>query len=469
MIASIVSPDFLRRASVRIATKLTLLLLLTGCASEHYVINAPLLQNAAQNTAQNAASNATPNKITNVVPPYSARFLEANDNSNSLLIAVAFSGGGYRAAALAYSVMREMENTKIVWEGKQKSVLDEVDFVSSVSGGSLTAAYYALYGKELFTTFEKNVLEIDLQSAMLTRTLSPRGLWRQTSSTFGRGDLLQELFDDKIFHGATYAAIPRKKPMVFITATDLEFGDRFEFSQEQFDHLCSDLNSVPISRAVAASAAVPIVFSPITIWNHNKNCPSLLKRLATSSRASKSTYIHLVDGGLSDNSGILTPLELIAARGGVIKSAQAIGVKGIKKRVFVIVNSQVRPQYDEDGSPNTPGLLRQLQSAIDTPIDRYAAANVMLLKREIARWKDEIARASDDELAGTLDRNVEFYVIEISFQDASTKLDTAVLQNIPTAFRISPDDVSRIDVFARESLRINPEWQRLLRDLTEGR
>lgn len=426
--------------------------LISSCSTAHYPINAPL-----------DTSGTMPGT------PYSARFLEAQGNSNSLLVAVAFSGGGYRAAALAYHVLAEMEATPIRWEGKSKTFLDEVDFISSVSGGSLASAYYALHGKDMFKTFEGTVLRQDLQAQMLTKTFAPSGVWRQTSKTFGRGDLLEELLNEKVFKGARFADLPRRKPMMFITATDLEYGDRFEFSQEQFDHLCSDLNSVSLARAVAASAAVPIVFSPVTIWNHSKNCPANPARLAIPSRAAQSPYVHLVDGGLSDNSGILTPLELIAARGGIIQSAKAIGMKGIKKRVFVIVNSQVRPRYADQNSPNTPGLLRQLQTAIDVPIDRHANASLTLLRREIARWKDELRRATDEELGDTISRNTEFYVIEVSFQSAESLVDTTDLQEIPTAFRISNRDVQRIGAFARDALRGNPEWQRLLRDLREAR
>jgi NTE family protein len=55
---------------------------------------------------------------------------------------------------------------------------------------------------------------------------------------------------------------------VFINATDIRYGERFEFSQDQFDPLCSDLEPFPLSRAVAASMAVPLLFSPVTLWNH---------------------------------------------------------------------------------------------------------------------------------------------------------------------------------------------------------
>jgi hypothetical protein len=85
------------------------------------------------------------------------------------------------------------------------------------------------------------------------------------------------------------------------------------------------------------------------------------------------------------------------------------------------------------------------------------------------RWKDELRRATDEELGDTISRNTEFYVIEVSFQSAESLVDTTDLQEIPTAFRISNRDVQRIGAFVRDALRNHPEWQRLLRDIREGR
>ena len=97
---------------------------------------------------------------------------------------------------------------------------------------------------------------------MLLRALLPRGLWRQNARYFGRGDILAELLDEMSFAGKTYADVPHQRPFVTVNATDMQYGGRFEFTQDQFDHICSDLDRLPISRAVAASMAAPLVFSP---------------------------------------------------------------------------------------------------------------------------------------------------------------------------------------------------------------
>src|SRR6187402_1427992 len=69
-------------------------------------------------------------------------------------IILAFSGGGTRAAALSYGVMEELRDTRIDSKGQQMRMLDEVDLISSVSGGSFTSAYYGLYGDDLFKNYE---------------------------------------------------------------------------------------------------------------------------------------------------------------------------------------------------------------------------------------------------------------------------------------------------------------------------
>ena len=66
--------------------------------------------------------------------------------SNELLLILAFSGGGTRAAAFAYGVLEELAATPVVLGGRPRRLLDEVDLISAVSGGSFTAAYYGLYG-----------------------------------------------------------------------------------------------------------------------------------------------------------------------------------------------------------------------------------------------------------------------------------------------------------------------------------
>lgn len=222
--------------------------------------------------------------------------------------------------------------------------------------------------------------------------------------------------------------------MDIVNATDLEYGDRFELSQDQFDHLCADLDAVPVSRAVAASMAMPLLLSPITVWNYSQDCPLEQRPLVLKGRAAQSRYIHLLDAGLADNTGVQTPLELITVRGGIIESARAAGLSGIRKRVFIIVNAQGEERFPADALPDTPTLWRQLRALVDGPIDRYSAASIELLKHEIVRWRADLQAATDEQL------QTDFFVIEVSLAASSAGAEVQRLAAIPTALRLSEAD-----------------------------
>ena len=65
-------------------------------------------------------------------------------DADETFVILTFSGGGTRAAAFSYGVLEEMKNTRL--PGLNKTILDEADIISTVSGGSFTGAYYALFG-----------------------------------------------------------------------------------------------------------------------------------------------------------------------------------------------------------------------------------------------------------------------------------------------------------------------------------
>ena len=67
-----------------------------------------------------------------------------------------------------------------------------------------------------------------------------------------------------VFRNVTYGQLRTRRPWprLLVTATDLTTGVPFEFTPEQFALICSDLDSVPLAFAVAASSAVPILLSP---------------------------------------------------------------------------------------------------------------------------------------------------------------------------------------------------------------
>lgn len=93
-------------------------------------------------------STATLNTELGHTPLRSAYDFESRlpDNDDRLFVVLAFSGGGTRAAALSYGVLDALRREQIMIGDQQHRLLDQVDVISAVSGGSYTAAYYGLFG-----------------------------------------------------------------------------------------------------------------------------------------------------------------------------------------------------------------------------------------------------------------------------------------------------------------------------------
>jgi NTE family protein len=127
----------MKRLFFSILTLTSIAMVAFGCA--HYPVNQPLKQVDPQSG-------------------YRGRYMGAPGNSENLLLYLTFSGGGTRAAALSYGVLEELRKTDVVIDGKKRRLLDEIDGISSVSGGSFTAGYYGLFGDRIFEDFQSKFL-----------------------------------------------------------------------------------------------------------------------------------------------------------------------------------------------------------------------------------------------------------------------------------------------------------------------
>src|SRR5512145_2720739 len=130
--------------------------------------------------------------------------LSSGDKSDDLFLILAFSGGGTRAAALSYGVLEALHKIEIpAAQGAQSAdrhtLLHEVDLITGVSGGSITAAYYGLHGNDAFRDFREKVLLQDLQAGLIWGLFNPLNWVRLWSPRFGRSDMAQEYYDYMIF------------------------------------------------------------------------------------------------------------------------------------------------------------------------------------------------------------------------------------------------------------------------------
>jgi NTE family protein len=203
-------------------------------------------------------------------------------NGEDFLIGLAFSGGGMRAAAFSYGVLSEFDGTPIRSKKTTAPLLDRVDFLSGVSGGAITAAYFGLKGRAALTDFRERFLLRNAEESLATR-FTPTNVFRAYEGGVNDVEQFPRWLDDNLFQGATFRDLDlRRRGRVWINASDIYNRTPFVFSDTTFSAICSDLASYPIASAVAASAAMPIVFSPIVLQTFPNQCaakiPSWVER-----------------------------------------------------------------------------------------------------------------------------------------------------------------------------------------------
>jgi NTE family protein len=450
---------------------LLLIFLNTGCA--HYPFN-PSIKQIDRQTG------------------YRAKFKGVPGNSEDLLFYLTFSGGGTRAAALAYGVLEELKETLVKIDGKDRRLLDEVDVISAVSGGSFTAGYYGLFGERLFKDFEQRFLKKDIQGALAAKVLFDPVNWlRLASGTFSRSDTSAEYYDRYVFDYGTFGDVAaRKGPLVLINATDMIHGTRVSFTQENFDTICSDLSRFPVARAAAASSAVPAVLSPITIRNYAGQCdyraPEIMERVMKEADVSKrqyhliddmmiyldsekTQYIHLVDGGVADNLGVRAILDRIHAYGDLWTTLKRSKQEDVRKVVFLVVNAETEVDDRWDRSSKPPPLGTAIEAYSSVVITRYNFETIMLLRESFGPWTEEVRRNRCKGQVISLDPgacgDIQFYLIEIGFNKVRDEDLRRHFKRLPTSFKLDPAEVDRLRAIARKLLQESPEYQHLLKDL----
>ena len=458
-----------RRALERIGLFL-LLIVSAGCTHfGHYPLNEPLnkYQPGSGYTIQNMASP---------------------DNSEELLLILSFSGGGTRAAAFSYGVLEELKATEVTLEGRKRRLLDEMDLISGVSGGSFTAAYYGLFGDRIFEDFESRFLKKNIQGALTAGTLlNPINWFRLSSPYFDRSDLAAEYYNKHVFDGKSFGdLLTRKGPMILINAADMSKGTRLSFNQAFFNAICSDLSKFPVARACAASSAVPGLLSPITLKNYAGRCgyvlpPPLEKSSAVYRQremkenmmvvldSKEKPYLHLIDGGVADNLGLRAIQEAVTAIGDFWTTLKLTGGAKVHKVAFIVVNAEKKIDDHWDKIEFVPPFAAMLSNYSSIAIARYNRETVALLQESFEGWARQIREgrcppgqiSAEPESCG----DIAFYLAELRFEDLEDPQERSYLNNLPTSFRLKPEEVDKLRDAARRLLTKSEDFQRLLRDL----
>ncbi|MEN8779568.1 MAG: patatin-like phospholipase family protein [Desulfobacterales bacterium] len=408
--------------------------------------------------------------------------------SKELLLVLAFSGGGTRAAALSYGVLEALARVELPPAGPTENqaahgprrLLDEVNIISSVSGGSFTAAYYGLHGDRMFQDYKQRFLLKNVTRAIISRVLfNPYNWMRLWSPTFGRSDLAAEYYDNLLFDGATLGDIRTDGPAILIQATDIIDGQYFAFTLWRFKFTCSDWINFPVSRAVAASAAFPGPFGPIILKNYAGQCDyetpewitsalaerdvtsrqfQTAKQLNTLADSEVKPFIHLLDGGIADNLGIRGVTEIMSVRG-VQEGFGDLGIVDTKRIAFIIVNAETRKINEWGLLGGLPGLLDTIGITSSIMIKRYNYETLHLLRDFLKEEREKVKRGE------RTDNPPEIFIIEVGFEALKDTEERNYFSSVPTTLNLPEEQVDRLRAVAGKILFSAPDFKRLVHEL----
>ena len=444
---------------------LLLALLTAGCA--HYPVNPPLAKTDLS-TGYRWATTTIPSQ------------------DNSTFVVLTFSGGGTRAAGLSFSLLKQLEATPMPAGG---TLLDEVDVISSVSGGSFASMEYGLRKKRMLADFEDRFLRKPVQDMLFRAAfLTPRNWIRLLSPSFHRIDVAAEVYDQVLFENKTFDDLlsvqhAEKTPLIIANATELEIGSQFQWTQDQFDPICSDLSTIHVSRAVAASSDFPVLLPPMVLKKYDaQTCGYRTPRWLPLARDNDAylnparpryatelegylhadrRFLHLMDGGIADNIGLRGPFHALTSTDTFVQPDSAgrtgftllplINQRKIKRLLVIVVNAGTQGPVTIDRGEREPKLRVVLGGVVGTPMDNYSFDSIDLLLRVFGQ------RARED---------TKYYPVLVSFsllRDAALR-DT--VNGIGTSFNaLSEVQLAALKQAADILLHQDPCFQRFMRDV----
>ena len=426
--------------------------------------------------------------------------------SDGPFVLLAFSGGGTRAAAFSFGLMEELKLVEYTSPGGSKRrLLDDVEIISSVSGGSFTSTYYALFPERFFSDFPDQFLKRNIQRGLLVRLFNPYNWIRLASPDFSRIDLADEYYNNTIFEGKTFADLLKKPkgsvPFLVLNATDISIAHRFEFTQDQFDLLCSDLSGVNLSRAVAASSNFPVAFAPLTVDIYKEQCGPLPlwvelglgreknpKRRVSEASAAQSYrdpdrhFAHLLDGGISDNLGLRGPFQAITTTDSAWSILKADNLGQLGRLMVIAVNAKTTKQGTWDAKSSPPGIGAVLDVLMNGPMDDVSYDSLEMTDghfkqmKQLAHTVDSCNKRLAQNCPGasriTNPLTTDFTFAELTFDDIPDPRLRRCLQALPTSFSLPEKTIDLLrtaagyllmnsDDFNAGMKRLDPSWQPL--------
>jgi len=389
--------------------------------------------------------------------------------TEDVLVALALSGGGSRAAYFSAASMLRLQT---VLADEKIDLLKEVDVISSVSGGSLAAAYYCISGDPGGATMKskrvwddktvKKLMSRDYLDRWVANWFWPVNAVRFWGTAYDRTDIMAQTLEDNLFdvrwggRGLKFRDLNPERPYLILNATDGtenagsedHFGNRFVFTREDFaGKLNSGINTYPVSWAVMASAAFPGAFNYVTLRDfraHNHH---------------KRRYLHVFDGGNVDNLGLVSVRDIIL-------QAEQDNPERYRKYIVILVDSYKDPRGIDRNAYDPRSLASYFidTNFMDTFDSLLKSSRISLLSQFYEG--SFLAEGARNKLVFW---HITFESISSDSLDQTGQPLRKKLNRIPTSFKISRDDVLRIDQAVEELITRDDETLQLIRQALRGR
>ncbi len=471
--------------SVRIALIAILSLLAAGCAGMH-IENTPLPAGDS-NPERRTADPAGPDRP---------------------VILMTFSGGGSRAAALAEAVLREMSQTRYIASDGPHALTEDVKLISSVSGGSVTAAWFGLHQGPGhwdgdLDGLREDFLAKDNMAALELDAVNPITWFGLVTGRITRIGALEALFNERLYHNLTLATLNQPgRPFIILNATDMAGGETFAMVPRRFDDICAKYDALPVASAVAASEAFPILLTPVGFEDYSDGCRGRLRsgewikidlsqppyppnpytpylnlgeykdaRYSNDLRHGlnpfrRIDYLYFLDGGLADNLGVKSLRSALISTHDDARILRAINAGRIQKLVVVVVNARSDPPNKLYQQMRQPGLVQQIQAVTSVPVD----ANTANSETALAALLSELAQAAVGASGQAKFANLRVYGITVDYDQIPADTPAHIrlrdrAKNVPTSWTLSPAQLQVTEEAGRFLLRSHPCYAALLSDL----
>lgn len=308
-------------------------------------------------------------------------------DSHKVAFFMTFSGGGSRAAYFAAQVLYELDNNN------EQPLTSYIDGIFSVSGGSIAAALYGMSGDGTVRGYARpqwnqsnidQILSKPLMHAMAWQLTSPSKIGAYALGKDTRTNLLENALSTEVFGVGhltlTLGDLNPNRPPIYIISTlattegidafaPQPFGSLFTFSRRDLIRIGIDPDSVPLTKAIAASAAFPGLLSPVALPRYRLSTQEGVRGIPR--------FVHLIDGGNSDNLGLL------GAKHALLENDYRL-LRDCDSVVIVSVDAFGKQGFHNDASEHESspvGLLFDHKSALAS-FDALLAANRVRLLGE---------------------------------------------------------------------------------------